>query len=94
MADANASNNVTNQYLILLSRADLRKIRILVEESNDIFVIKKIDLLNNGLAFISDVNFQKSIEDLARKEYPTDLSGYDRVMILSNGTLNVAKFVS
>ena len=38
MADANASNNVTNQYLILLSRADLRKIRILAKKVTTYFV--------------------------------------------------------
>jgi len=54
-------NTLTNQYLILLARSDLKKVRVLVEESNDKFVIRKIDVLNDGLAVISDNNLQKSI---------------------------------
>ncbi len=76
LAVGNVLNSVTNQYLILLVRSDLKKVRVLVEESNDKFVIRKIDVLNDGLAVISDNVFQKTIEGNARKDYPLDLIGF------------------
>lgn len=39
-------------------------------------MIRKIDVLNDGLALISDNLFQKSIEEMARKEYQNDLNGF------------------
>ena len=94
LAFGSVLNSVTNQYLILLARSDLKKVKVLVEESNEKFVIRKIDVLNDGLAVISDNAFKKNIEDDARKEYPSDLSGYEIIVVTSNGTLNIAKFAS
>jgi hypothetical protein len=67
LALASSSTNTANQYLILLARKDLKKVRVLVEDSNDKFVIRKIDVLNDGLSIISDAVFQKANEDLAKK---------------------------
>ncbi len=55
-ASVNVFNSTITHYLILLAREDFKKITILVEETADKFVIKKIELLNDGMYVENSVN--------------------------------------
>lgn len=39
-------------------------------------MIRKIDIINDGLSIHMDLNAQKVYEDAARKEYPDELKGF------------------
>jgi hypothetical protein len=42
LAVVTAADSTTNQYVILLARDDLKKLKVFVEETNGIFTIKKL----------------------------------------------------
>jgi hypothetical protein len=49
-----AYDNDTSQYVMLLAREDLRKIRVVVEESAEKYVIRKISVIEDGYYLIKN----------------------------------------
>jgi hypothetical protein len=49
-----AYDNDTSQYVMLLAREDLRKIKIVVEESAEKYVIRKISVIEDGYYLIQN----------------------------------------
>ncbi len=54
-------------------------------------MIKKIDFVNDGM-YVANSVYAKNVEDTARKEFGKELNGYERMIVLTNGTNIVIKF--
>jgi hypothetical protein len=50
--------------------------------------------LNNGLYVVLDLPEQKVLEDIARNDFATALNGFDRVLIFTNGALDIVIFAN
>lgn len=66
----NVKDAQTTQYLLLLTRTDMKKIKVIVEEAGEKFVIKKIDVLNDGYYQVQDQKGQNNALDSFKKDYP------------------------
>lgn len=62
LAAVNAVDNATNQYVMLLARDDLKKLKVSIEETNGTFAIKKQELLNGALYVVTDTKQQTFID--------------------------------
>jgi hypothetical protein len=94
LAAVNSLYSSTTQYVLFLAREDLKKLRVLVEETNGTFAIKKQHLLNNGMYIVTDLAVQKSIDEAAMKDFVQELNGFERVSVFTNGTFNVGKYAN
>ena len=43
---------------------------------------------------VSDLALQTAVEEAAQKEFSQNLTGFDRILVLSNGTVHVAKYAN
>ena len=50
--------------------------------------------MNFGLYVVSDLAVQKALDDVARKEFAIGLNGFDRVLLFTNGTLNIGIYTN
>lgn len=50
--------------------------------------------MNDGLYVVSDTVAQKALDDIARKDFTAGLKGFDRVLVFTNGTLNIAIYAN
>lgn len=65
----NVKDAQTTQYLLLLTRADIKKIKVIVEEAGEKFVIKKIDVLNDGYYQVQDLKGLNNALESVKKDY-------------------------
>ena len=65
----NVKDSQTTQYLLLLTRTDMKKIKVIVEEAGEKFVIKKIDVLNDGYYQVQDLKGQNNALESVKKDY-------------------------
>jgi hypothetical protein len=65
----NVKDSQTTQYLLLLTRTDMKKIKVIVEEAGEKFVIKKIDVLNDGYYQVQDLKGLNNALESVKKDY-------------------------